>query len=98
MSDLNEAAIEAATQKWEDLKDRLKTEILQVTFTKKDGTNRVMTCTLKEDVIPQATKEDTLSLEKVRKINIEVMPVWDTEAEGWRSFRIDSIKEIVSAS
>jgi len=51
-----------------------------------------MKCTLQEDIIPQATKEDPLSQKKIRALNEEVLPVWDTEKSGWRSFRIDSVK------
>lgn len=71
----------------------LESATAQVTFTKKDGTERVMTCTLNADVVPQATKEDPLSQKKIRQISDEVLPVWDTDAAGWRSFRVDSIKE-----
>lgn len=63
----------------------------KVIFTKKDGTERTMMCTLSEDMIPQATKDDPLSQKKVRAVNEEVLPVWDVEAEGWRSFRVDSV-------
>ena len=29
-----------------------------------------------------------------KKINEEVLPVWDVDIGAWRSFRIDSIKDI----
>lgn len=64
--------------------------IVEITFTKKDGTKRVMECTLKDDMIPQLE----LPLEenkKERKVNPDVLPVWDTQKGGWRSFRWDSI-------
>jgi hypothetical protein len=63
---------------------------VQVTFTKKDGTERVMECTLQDDMIPQPE----LPLEenkKERKENPDVQAVWDIENQGWRSFRWDSI-------
>ena len=40
--------------------------IVEVTFTKKDGSKRVMNCTLSKDIVPPATK-DPLSQTKVRK-------------------------------
>lgn len=75
-------------------------EILQfseatVKFTKKNGEERTMRCTLQEGVIPPASKEDPLSQKKIRSINEEVLPVWDTENSGWRSFRIDSVIEVI---
>lgn len=78
----------------EELINKLKENICVVSFKKKDGTNRNMKCTLKENVIPKATKEDPLSQKKIRALNEEVLPVWDVEKEGWRSFRVDSVSFI----
>ena len=75
----------------DELMTLLKENVVVVKFTKKDGTERTMKATLQEDIIPQATKEDPLSQKKIRAINEEVIPCWDTEKEGWRSFRIDSV-------
>ena len=75
-----------------ELIGKLKNNVCVVVFEKKDGTERSMKCTLQEDIIPQATKEDPLSQKKIRALNEEVLPVWDTEKSGWRSFRIDSVK------
>ena len=55
------------------------------------GEEREMICTLREDVIPQATKSDTLTQTKVRTLNEEVVAAWDIEKQGWRSFRVDSV-------
>ena len=63
-----------------------------VTFKKKDGTDRVMKCSLKAGIVPPATKEDPASQKKVRTISDEVCVVYDVEKEGWRSFRWDSVK------
>jgi hypothetical protein len=76
-----------------------KTEILQqlaqgevvVEFNKVNGDYRKMTCTLSKDIVPPATKKDPLTEEKVRKVNPEVCVVYDTNAQGWRSFRWDSL-------
>ena len=71
--------------------EELQTGTKVVTFTKVNGDQRVMTCTLKEDLIPSASKADPLSQKKIRAINDEVIPVWDLNAEGWRSFRVDNV-------
>tara|TARA_R110000796_G_scaffold4896_1_gene18527 strand:- start:2982 stop:3344 length:363 start_codon:yes stop_codon:yes gene_type:complete len=71
--------------------EELQTGPKVVTFTKVNGDQRVMTCTLKEDLIPSASKADPLSQKKIRAISDEVIPVWDVNAEGWRSFRVDSV-------
>jgi hypothetical protein len=71
----------------------LKTEEITVTFIKKDGSERVMRCTtnptyimFKDPAIMESKKE--------RKSNNEVLPVYDIEADAWRSFRYDSIKKV----
>jgi hypothetical protein len=76
----------------DELIGKLKNNVCVVVFEKKDGTERSMRCTLQEGIIPEATKEDPLSQKKIRSLNEEVIPVWDTEKNGWRSFRIDSVK------
>ena len=83
----------------EDVRKQIRTEMIKelqtgtkvVTFTKVNGEQRVMTCTLDPSIIPVATKEDPLSQKKVRSVSDEVLPVWDVNANGWRSFRIDSV-------
>jgi len=79
-----------------ELEERLKKEELVVTFTKVNGDERVMHCTLQENVIPKPEKKEPLSQKKIRKINPEVLSVWDTKAKGWRGFRIDSIKNVTT--
>ena len=67
----------------------LRERVVGVVFTKKDGTERVMQATLSEELIPKVEKSAT-----TRKKSDEALAVWDTEAEGWRSFRWDSVKTI----
>jgi len=81
------------------LKTLLQERVVGVTFTKKDGTKRVMNCTLSENLIPKAPIHATntnnpIDFSKTKKINTEVQPVFDIEAQSWRSFRWDSIKQI----
>lgn len=77
-----------------DLKDLLSQNVVIVDFTKLDGDKRVMTCTLREDIKPPATKADPLSQKKVREISDAVVGVWDVNARGWRSFRYDRINSV----
>jgi hypothetical protein len=71
----------------------LTSGVCEVTFTKVNGDKRVMTCTLLESMIPSAEKDEPITQKKVRAVNPEVIPCWDTNAEGWRSFRVDSVQE-----
>ena len=75
----------------EDLKLLLSQNVVTVDFTKLDGDKRVMTCTLREDIKPAATKADSMSQKKVREVSDAVVSVWDVNAKGWRSFRYDRI-------
>lgn len=77
-----------------DLKAQLEQNVLVVDFAKLNGDKRVMTCTLREDMKPAATKTDTMSQKKVREISDAVVSVWDVNAKGWRSFRYDRINSV----
>ena len=68
------------------MKEMLQTSQCRVIFTKLNGEERNMICTLREDIIPSATK-DPITQKKVRDLNEEVLAVWDTKAEGWHKFR-----------
>lgn len=62
-----------------------------VTFEKVNGELRKMLCTLNSTLIPQ---EETEVGEKRTKVaNPDVVPVYDLELNGWRSFRWNSVKE-----
>jgi hypothetical protein len=78
----------------EELYDLLKEEIVKVTFTKLNGEERVMPCTLIESFLPPAKKDDPLSQKKVREISDKVVAVWAIESNGFRSFRYDRVKNV----
>ena len=87
---LNEADLKLF-KKW--LRSHLKFGPVTVTFTKKDGSERVMKCTTNPTYI--LFKEPALvESKKEKKINEDVMPVYDMEAGHWKSFRWDSIKSV----
>jgi hypothetical protein len=75
------------------LKGILPTTEATITFTKVDGTERVMKCTLEADKLPPAVvKEDA----KPRKQSdsTKALRVFDLEKQEWRSFTIKNIKRI----
>ena len=59
----------------------VKGEVI-VTFNKINGDKRVMTCTLQEGVVPEATKTDTISQKKVQKINEDNIIILDTREKS----------------
>jgi hypothetical protein len=74
----------------QQLKKLLSENTLSVLFTKKDGTQRAMLCTLIADHLPVVEKkEEDTKVEK--KQSEESIAVWDLEKKAWRSFRLDSI-------
>lgn len=64
-----------------------------VIFTKKDGSLRELRCTLNENFVKGVRTDDSTTT--TRKTNPDVMPVYDLDNHEWRSFRWDSVKEIV---
>ena len=78
-------------KKW--LTGHLKFGPVTLTFTKKDGSDRVMKCTTNPTYI-MFKDPSILESKSDRKVNEDVMPVYDLDAGGWRSFRWDSIKSV----
>jgi|SRR6056300_277092 len=78
----------------EALKTLLEQNVIVVDFNKLNGDKRVMTCTLREDMKPRATKDDAMSQKKVREVSDAVVSVWDVNAKGWRSFRYERINAV----
>jgi hypothetical protein len=72
------------------LVSHLKYGPVELTFIKKDGTLRVMNCTLQDAAIPVYEKKT----ERVRTQSDETLSVVDLEKNEWRSFRFDSIKQV----
>jgi hypothetical protein len=78
-----------------DLIQQLFENIVTVNFIKMNGELRIMKCTLKEDYLPErlgVESKDLIWDEKNNKSK-ESLSVWDIEANGWRSFRWDNLKE-----
>jgi len=78
---------------YEDLKDFLHGEIIEVGFTKKNGDERVMRCTLMSDKIPESMAPKNIGNPPDEE-NRDYMNVFDVEAQGWRSFIMSSIKYV----
>lgn len=72
------------------LKSHLRMGPVKVTFTKKDGSERVMNCSLQENVVVPHEK----TTDRVKEDNPETLAVWDIDKKAWRSFRLDSIKQV----
>lgn len=74
----------------EDIRELASKNVVEVTFTKVDGTVRVMRCSLQEKYLPPLMNDS----ETTSKDNPNVLAVFDIVAAGWRSFRIDSVSHM----
>ena len=71
---------------WNEIKQEMKTGVVLVTFTKANGDERVMECTLAEYLLPETTQPSSN--------NEDVCVVFDLEANAWRSFRYDRVTSV----
>lgn len=77
-----------------EIVEMLKNGVYNVTFTKLDGEERTMPCTLMESMLPPAKSDDPLTQKKVRELNEEVVAVWCVDKRAFRSFRVDRVKKV----
>lgn len=76
----------------ENLIDMLRNNVVTVTFTKVNGEERTMRCTLMTEYVPNAPSNNGQVL--LQESESKAVSVWNTELNGWRSFRVDSVKSI----
>jgi hypothetical protein len=70
-----------------ELRFLLERNTVQLEFIKADGQVRLMTCTLRPELIELEPTSAT-----PRRVNDEVIRVFDLDLKEWRSFRIDRLK------
>jgi hypothetical protein len=73
------------------LNDMLHHGPAKVTFTKADGTERVMNCTLEPDQLPVVEIKEGA---KPRKESTTSLRVFDLDKKEWRSFTIKNVKNV----
>jgi hypothetical protein len=78
-----------------DLIEKLFENVVTINFVKVNGDNRVMKCTLNKQYLPEKIEIESKDLlwDDRRNMSKESLSVWDVEANGWRSFRWDNLKE-----
>lgn len=81
MSESEHSATLASPEFREWIINLLSNSTITITFTKKDGTERIMKCTRNTAFIPteQLPKEGSTE-------STSAVPVFDLDAQGWRSF------------
>lgn len=78
----------------ENLLTMLKENVVEVTFAKLDGEQRVMPCTLMPEYLPPAKKNEPITQTKVRETSDKVVVAWAVESKGFRSFRYDRVEKV----
>jgi hypothetical protein len=74
--------------KMDGLHSALHVGKVELKFTKVDGTERIMVCTLYDKMIPAMPTE---SVKRERRAPESVTAVWDLENKDWRSFKNDNV-------
>ena len=72
----------------------IRENAVKVFFTKVNGDKRVMSCTLREDLLPPNTVMEHLNEMHSKPENKDVIAVWDLDKGGWRSFRVDNVEYV----
>ena len=70
------------------LRGLLKTNVVNISFVKKDGSTRIMKATLMPEKLASVKEEST------SKENNDYIRVTDIELNEWRTIRVNSITEI----
>lgn len=85
-------AVECVMNK-EEYIDILNKCVMNISFIKKDGSERMMKCTLNKHYLPSLplTEEDTKPIKKIRKENSAILSVFDLEKQDWRSIILENI-------
>ena len=66
----------------------LQSGICTVVFTKKDGTQRTMRCTLNDKHLPAVDRHSE------QQRSAEALSVWELDLDSWRSFRFDRLQAV----
>lgn len=69
----------------------LRHYVIEVSFTKVNGENRIMRCTLRPDLLPEDYAEHADREKEFHASNPDTITVWDVQKGGWRSFHISSV-------
>jgi len=77
--------------KRDELLDDLRKYVIEVTFTKVNGENRALRCTLRPELLPATYMNELAEETAFHKVNPNIIAAWDVVKGGWRSFRVDSV-------
>lgn len=78
----------------------LQNSVIEIRFTKLDGTPRIMRATLDKKIVPTApetvSEGGANSKQLLQEQHDPLFHVWDIDAKGWRSFHASQINSTQS--
>jgi hypothetical protein len=75
----------------EEIIENLKSGICRVVFTKKNGDEREMNCTLSSVYLKQVIPATDTPKKERKTPTTDVISVFDVEANGWRAFNASNV-------
>jgi hypothetical protein len=80
----------------EQMKIMLRESVCKVVFTKKDGSTRIMECTLKKELLEQfiPKADPDAPQKKARPQKENQISVYDLNSLSWKSFLVDTVQTI----
>ena len=74
----------------EDIVQALSENVCEVNFNKVDGSVRKMFCTLNPSIM-NIDSDGGITKAKSKEANLDIVKCFDVQAQGWRSFRVESV-------
>ncbi len=78
---------------YDSIVSQLRDNVLQVTFSKVNGEERIMPCTLQSDYMPDLSESKVACVDEF-SVNKSVVRAFAIDKQSWRSFRVDNVKAI----
>lgn len=76
---------------YDNIVEQLRNNVLEVTFTKVNGEERVMPCTLLAEYMPHPEQAESAA---TIASNTSVVRAFAIDKQAWRSFRVDNVTNI----
>ncbi len=70
--------------------EALKDAVCTVEFTKVDGNDRIMDCTLQDIMLPEVKGTGS-----VKPLSSDLLRVFDVEVGGWRTITLSKVKSFI---
>lgn len=85
------------TLTYNEIINQLRSDVVEVTFTKVNGEQRVMPCTLLSEFIPEADRPKTATVDdsvEAKPVNENTVSAFAIDKQAWRSFRVANVTSI----